>query len=60
VLKRVSLAVSTHINGSLVLSLSLSLLDAEVKNPFKNIRGDVVTPQRKAVTTVKKGVPKSN
>eukprot|EP01041_Mallomonas_annulata_P009177 gene9177-19012_t len=35
-------------------------LDADVKNPFKNIKGDYVTPQRRAVSTVKKGVPLGN
>lgn len=35
-------------------------LSAQIKNPFKNVRGDVVVPQRKAVTTDRKGVPKGN
>lgn len=34
--------------------------DAVIKNPFKNIRGDVVTPPRRAVTTTSRGVPNGN
>jgi uncharacterized protein YchJ len=35
--------------------------DAEVTNPFKNKRSEDVKPQqRKMITTLKKGVPKSN
>ena len=35
--------------------------DAEVQNPFKNKRSEDVKPvQRKMITTMKKGVPKSN
>lgn len=35
-------------------------LVADVKTPFKGIKGDYVSPQKRAVSTIKKGVPNGN
>jgi uncharacterized protein YchJ len=34
--------------------------DAEVSGNVKNIRGDVIKPQGRAIKTLQKGVPKGN